>query len=78
MQPPIPAADELNATEINRVIEESLSDLRDRKISGPQVTPHVLSELEKATAGESVSANLSLAEHNALIAAEIAVQISAQ
>ena len=75
---PIPAADELNASEINRVIEESLSDLRDRKISGPQVTPHVLSELEKATAGESVSANLSLAEHNALIAAEIAVQISAQ
>ena len=75
---PIPVADELNATEINRVIEESLSDLRDRKISGPQVTPHVLSELEKATAGESVSANLSLAEHNARIAAEIAVQISAQ
>ena len=28
---PIPAADELNASEINRVIEESLSDLRDKK-----------------------------------------------
>ena len=49
-----------------------------RKISGPQVTPHVLSGLEKATAGESVSANLSLAEHNARIAAEIAVEISAK
>lgn len=75
---PIPAADELDPTEINRVIEESLNDLRDRKISGPQVTPHVLSGLEKATAGESVSANLSLAEHNARIAAEIAVEISAK
>ena len=75
---PIPLGAELDAAEIDEVIEISLAELREQQISGPRVTPYVLAKLEEITAGESVSANLALAEQNALVAAEVAVEIAAQ
>ncbi|MEC7915402.1 MAG: pseudouridine-5'-phosphate glycosidase [Actinomycetota bacterium] len=75
---PIPLGAELDAAEIDEVIERSLAELREQQISGPRVTPYVLAKLEEITAGESVSANLALAEQNALVAAEVAVEIAAQ
>ena len=75
---PIPLGAELDAAEIDEVIERSLAELREQQISGPRVTPYVLAKLEEITAGESVSANLALAEQNALVAAEVAVEIATQ
>ncbi|MED5292516.1 MAG: pseudouridine-5'-phosphate glycosidase [Actinomycetota bacterium] len=73
---PIPVEAELDATEINHVIQKSLDELREQQLSGPKVTPYVLAKLEEITKGESVSANLALAEQNALVAAEVAVEIA--
>ena len=75
---PIPLGAELDAAEIDEVIERSLAELREQQISGPRVTPYVLAKVEEITVGESVSANLALAEQNALVAAEVAVEIAAQ
>ena len=41
------------------------------------MTPFVLARLEEATGGSSVVANLALAEHNASVAAEVAVALTA-
>ncbi|MEE3257089.1 MAG: pseudouridine-5'-phosphate glycosidase [Actinomycetota bacterium] len=75
---PIPAEAELDSFEIDRTIEKSLVEVQERGLTGPQVTPHVLAAVEKATAGESVAANLALAEHNASIAGQVAVEIAAR
>lgn len=75
---PIPSEAELDSSEIDRAIEKSLAEVQERRLTGPQVTPHVLAAVEKATAGESVAANLALAEHNASIAGQVAVEIAAR
>ena len=45
-------------------------------ITGAAVTPFVLGRIAAATEGRSVPANLALAEHNAAVAAEIAVALA--
>ena len=75
---PIPSEAELDSFEIDRAIEKSLAEVQERGLVGPQVTPHVLAAVEKATGGESVAANLALAEHNAYIAGQVAVEIAAR
>ena len=75
---PIPSEAELDSSEIDRAIEKSLAEVQERRLTGPQVTPHVLAAVEKATAGESIAANLALAEHNASIAGQVAVEIAAR
>ena len=73
---PIPSEAELDSSEIDRAIEKSLAEVQQLRLTGPQVTPHVLAAVEKATAGESVAANLALAEQNANIAGQVAVEIA--
>lgn len=43
---------------------------------GAAVTPFVLGRIAEATEGRSVPANLALAEHNAAVAATIAVELA--
>ena len=52
--------------------------MRDLRLAGPSVTPHVLAAVEKATEGDSVSANLALARNNASVAGQVAAAIAAQ
>lgn len=73
---PIPDADELDAVELDAVLASALADAERADITGAAVTPFVLARIGEATAGRSVPANLSLAEHNAAVAAEVAVAIS--
>ena len=74
---PIPEDAELDAQSINAAIAESLARVEQQKISGAQITPHVLAAIETATEGQSVAANLALAENNASIAARVAVELAA-
>ena len=74
---PIPVDAELDAQSINAAIAESLARVEQQKISGAQITPHVLAAIETATEGQSVAANLALAENNASIAARVAVELAA-
>jgi pseudouridine-5'-phosphate glycosidase len=68
---PIPEADALDA-----VLEGALAECAAAGIAGAAVTPFVLARIAAATEGRSIPANLALAEHNARVAAEIAVAIS--
>ena len=73
---PIPSHAELDGQRIADAIEEGLNLVSSRRLSGPQITPVVLAEVEKVTGGDSVKANLALAEHNADIAAQVALAIA--
>jgi pseudouridine-5'-phosphate glycosidase len=72
---PVPLADSLDKNMIDAIIEEALAATARAGIVGPAVTPHVLGAIAAATSGTSVVANLSLAENNARVAAELAVQL---
>ena len=44
-------------------------------VTGPRVTPFILARIEAETDGESIPANLALAENNAAVAAEVAAAL---
>jgi pseudouridine-5'-phosphate glycosidase len=69
---PIPVADELSEVSLSAALDEALAQAAEQQITGPGVTPFVLARIEELTAGQSIPANLALAEHNAAVAAEIA------
>jgi pseudouridylate synthase len=70
---PLPVDDELDADMIEAALDSALRTCAEQGITGAAVTPFVLARIEESTQGRSVSANLALAEHNAAVAAEIAV-----
>ena len=74
---PIPADDELDRVELDRVLAAALAECDASGIVGAAVTPFVLGRIAEATGGRSVPANLALAENNARVAAEIAVALAA-
>jgi pseudouridine-5'-phosphate glycosidase len=69
----IPEPAEIPWAEVSAAIDDALADAAAANVSGPAVTPFVLGAISTATGGRSVPANLALAEHNAAVAAEIAV-----
>ncbi len=71
---PIPAADEIPASEISAFIEEALVELDVQHVSGQDVTPFLLKRIVERTAGRSLVANLALVRNNAATAAAIAVE----
>jgi len=74
---PIPVGDEIPAAEIDGVIREALASLAAQGIVGQAVTPFLLSRIVDKTGGRSLEANMALVEHNAALAADIAVEYSA-
>jgi pseudouridylate synthase len=72
---PIPEADALPQEEVDSAIEAALAAAQQNGLRGAAVTPFVLGQLAKVTQGRSIPANLALAEHNALVAARIAVAL---
>jgi pseudouridine-5'-phosphate glycosidase len=73
---PIPESAEIPSLEIDPVIATALADAAAVGVTGPGVTPFVLEAISVATAGRSIPANLALAEHNAGVAADIAVALA--
>jgi pseudouridine-5'-phosphate glycosidase len=73
---PIPVADELDPVELDRVLDDALTDCDTAGITGAAITPFVLGRIAEATDGRSVPANLALAENNARVAAQIAVAVA--
>ncbi len=72
---PIPEADALPQAEVDLAISTALAAASDNGLRGAAVTPFVLGRLAEATQGRSIPANLALAEHNAVVAAKIAVAL---
>ena len=73
---PIPIEAELDAIQLDSVLEQALADCEGAGVRGAAVTPFVLGRIGQATEGRSVPANLALAENNARVAAEIAIAIA--
>jgi len=72
---PIPGHAELAG--LDDVLDGALADADRAGIVGAAVTPFVLGRIAEATEGRSIPANLALAEHNAAVAAEVAVAVAA-
>jgi pseudouridine-5'-phosphate glycosidase len=72
---PIPASDEIPASEIAAAIEKSLAAAVASGATGPAVTPRILAAIAAATESRSIPANLALAESNARLAAKIAAAL---
>lgn len=74
---PLPSRDEPDAANVQTAIEAGLRELRDRADVAPaQVTPFLLRRVADLTGGASLTANMRLAEHNAAIAAKVAVHLA--
>jgi pseudouridine-5'-phosphate glycosidase len=71
---PVPESDAIPAQEIHGAIEDALA--RAGNVSGAAVTPFVLDQIAQITDGRSIPTNLALAEHNASIAALVAVEFA--
>ncbi len=71
----IPVEAELDAEHLDAVLAAALADCDAAGVVGAAVTPFVLARIADATAGHSIPANLALAEHNAAVAAEVAVAV---
>ncbi|WOV84212.1 pseudouridine-5'-phosphate glycosidase [Sporosarcina jeotgali] len=73
---PIPEADELDPEMINGIIEQALTEAKEKGIKGKDVTPFMLGKVKDLTDGKSLVANIALVKHNAVVGAKIAVALS--
>jgi pseudouridine-5'-phosphate glycosidase len=74
----IPAGDELPQEVYDRALTAALADAAAQGVRGRDVTPFLLERMRILTAGESVAVNQSLLVNNALLAADLAVELAQQ
>ncbi|XP_043518215.1 pseudouridine-metabolizing bifunctional protein C1861.05 isoform X1 [Frieseomelitta varia] len=72
----IPGEYALDSKEMELAICNALESAKSKNISGKNVTPFLLEEINKITHGQSLRANMALIENNASIAAEIAMNLA--
>ncbi len=73
---PVPPAAAMDDAELEAVLARAMEEAETSSISGKEVTPFLLSKLEKATMGKTLEANIALLENNARVAAEVAKAIN--
>jgi len=73
---PIPESQELKKSTIDGFIQEALADAKNDNIHGAETTPYLLDKVSKKSSGKSLTANLALLKNNALLACQIAVELS--
>ncbi|XP_011875981.1 PREDICTED: pseudouridine-metabolizing bifunctional protein C1861.05 [Vollenhovia emeryi] len=71
----IPEKYALQPSAVDAAISQALKKAGDMRVTGKQVTPFLLSELNEITRGRSLEANMALIENNAKVAAEIALSL---
>jgi pseudouridine-5'-phosphate glycosidase len=74
---PIPAEHALDAVEMERVIAEATRAAAAEGIGGHALTPYLLAQLNAATGGASLAANVMLARNNANLAGAVARALAA-
>jgi pseudouridine-5'-phosphate glycosidase len=75
---PIPESQELKKSTIDGFIREALADAEKDDIHGAATTPYLLDKVSKISSGKSLTANLALLKNNALLASQIAIELSAR
>ena len=73
---PLAQDEQLDPELHDRVLTAALAEVRERGISGVDVTPFLLDYFHRETGGESLAVNVRLVENNARLAARIAVSLS--
>jgi len=73
---PIPSAAAVDSARLATALDTALAAAHRQNITGAAVTPYVLGQIAAETGGDAIPANLALAEHNAAVAAEIAVALA--
>jgi pseudouridylate synthase len=74
---PVPAANEVESSLLQRVLDASLAQAEKKKITGRELTPFLLASMSEGSRGATLRANISLLENNARVAAQIAIALSA-
>lgn len=74
---PVPAAAEVPAELLNRVLDDALKEAEKSRIGGRELTPFLLSRMGKQSGGSTLQANIALLENNARVAAEVALALAA-
>jgi pseudouridine-5'-phosphate glycosidase len=69
---PIPAFASLSSEDVDSAIDLALKEAIRQGVTGKEVTPFLLSEVERLTQGASLKANIKLVEHNAWVGASVA------
>ena len=72
---PVPAKFEVPAEELQQVLTTALEDAQWKEITGPALTPFLLSQMAERSGGATVRANIALLENNARVAAQIAIEL---
>ncbi|KAL0104783.1 hypothetical protein PUN28_016429 [Cardiocondyla obscurior] len=72
---PIPKEYALQPSVVDTAISDALKKASIMHITGKEVTPFLLNELNEITRGQSLEANIALIENNAKVAAEIALHL---
>jgi pseudouridine-5'-phosphate glycosidase len=73
---PLPADVALPRQVVDAAVESALSRATRENVRGASLTPFLLAQLERATEGRSLGANLALLEANARLAGETAVELA--
>lgn len=73
---PVPVEDEVPDSDLQRILDEALTEANRLAVGGRQLTPFLLSRMAEQSGGVTLRANIALLKNNARIAAEIAVALS--
>ncbi len=73
---PIPQADRIDPEKIEEAITNALALAKKKSIRGKALTPFLLDQIRHITDGASLNANKALVRNNALLAANIAVEMT--
>ncbi|WP_235926739.1 pseudouridine-5'-phosphate glycosidase [Actinokineospora pegani] len=73
---PVPAEHELDRDLHDRLLADGMALLRERGVRGKDVTPVLLDHFHTSSGGASLTTNIELVVSNALVAAQIAVELA--
>jgi pseudouridylate synthase len=69
---PVPVDAEIPDDELKSILDQSLLDAEQSRISGRELTPFLLARMSQLSKGKTLRANIELLENNARVAAQIA------
>ena len=73
---PVPQADAMPKTEIDAMTEQALREAEAQGGNGKAVTPFLLARIKQLTGGRSLDTNIALVKNNAVLGAELAVELA--
>ena len=74
---PVPGEHELDEQAYDRAMARALARVEKQGIRGRGVTPAILEAIQESTGGRATTSNIALLEHNATVAAGLAVALTA-